>query len=117
MNSIWFKEFTEATVSGIPLIVIVLGLTQFIKLLFLARGEIVVRAISAVVGLLIGVAYQYAVLTPQLPSQWLIVAVWGIVMGLIASGIYDVGIGMAIKAGSQVSATLETLARDSAREQ
>jgi hypothetical protein len=80
-------DFSTLLVSGIPLVVVIFGLVEFIKSLGLAGKPLTIT--SLVLGLLFGIAYQVA--TVGLPvdfSTWFGVIVFGLGLGLVTSGFY-----------------------------
>lgn len=81
-------DFTQAVVNGIPLMLIIVGLVEFAKK-FGLEGKMCV-ALSMVLGLIFGVLYQLS--TASIPidlAGYLSVAIYGLGMGLSASGLYD----------------------------
>jgi len=80
--------FDNIIVAGIPLLLVVLGLVQFIKGFGLTGNA--VKLLSLAVGLLLGIGYQMSVTIPVDFSGWFAVAVFGLGLGLVASGVYDV---------------------------
>lgn len=89
--------FANAAVGGVPLLFVVLGLVQWVKGLGLT-GEVPVRLVSMVIGLLFGGGYMIA--TSGVPAEfagWFAIVIYGIALGLIASGIYDVGEDISLK--------------------
>lgn len=91
-----------ASVGGIPLIVVVLGLVEYIKRLGIKGNRLLVA--SMVIGLVLGAAYQAYVLAsapgpgPATAAAWYVAVfgavVYGLVLGLVASGVYDVADGL-----------------------
>jgi len=79
--------FESAVVAGIPLLAVVIGLVQFIKG-FGIKGNWV-RGLSAGVGLVLGVCYQVSLALPADFAGWFAAVVFGLALGVIASGIYD----------------------------
>jgi len=79
--------FDNVVVAGIPLLVVVLGVVQFIKGFGLAGNA--VKLLSLSVGLLLGIGYQLSVTVPVDFAGWFSVSVFGLGLGLVASGIYD----------------------------
>jgi len=79
--------FDNIMVAGIPLLAFVLGLVQFIKGFGLSGN--IVRALSMGVGVLLGVGYQFSVAAPVEFAGWFAVVVFGLSLGLVASGLYD----------------------------
>jgi uncharacterized membrane protein YedE/YeeE len=81
-------DFTTLLVNGIPLVFVVFGLVEFIKALGLT-GKILM-VISLLVGLGLGLAYQVATNgTPSDFAGWFAAIVFGLALGLVASGFYD----------------------------
>lgn len=84
------SSFTNAAVQGVPLIAFIIGLVQFIKG-FGVEGK-ALRATSMGVGLVLGAGYQIAVAGPPATfAGGFGVAVYGLALGLVASGVYDAG--------------------------
>ena len=88
MNDIFKVVFDNASVAGIPLLAFVLGLVQWVKGFNLQGAQ--VKIASMVIGVLLGVGYQFSVAVPVDFTGWFGVAVFGIALGLTASGLYDV---------------------------
>jgi hypothetical protein len=80
-------NFNDA-IGGIPLVVIIGGLVSYAKKLGL-RGNWL-TALSGGVGLVIGFLYQMSVRMPTAWGDWLYYIVYGILLGLTTSGIYDI---------------------------
>ena len=91
MNEIFQVVFENASVAGIPLLAFVLGLVQWIKSFGLSGNQ--VKGTSMIVGILLGVGYQFSVNPPADFATWFAVAVFGVALGLVASGLYDAGSG------------------------
>lgn len=83
--------FENITVAGIPLLFVVIGLVQFVKG-FGLEGNIV-KLVSLAIGVILGVAYQYTVAVPIDFVGWFQTVVFGLGLGLVASGIYDANQG------------------------
>lgn len=84
------KEIVNAAVGGIPLLFVVLGLVVYFKK-WGVKGRWLL-GVSMTIGLLFGVGYQLAVL-PAKPAgygEWFAVIFFGLALGLVASGIYDI---------------------------
>lgn len=79
--------FDTILVAGIPLLVIVIGLVQFIKGFGLTGN--IVKAMSLLIGLLLGGGYQYSLAAPVDFAGWFALVVFGLGLGLVASGLYD----------------------------
>jgi hypothetical protein len=80
-------DFGNAIVSGLPLVLIVIGLVEWVKQLGVQGNAI--RVVSMVIGAIFGVAYQYSVAPPVDFSGWFAACIYGLGLGLVASGIYD----------------------------
>ena len=82
------KAFTEAIVAGVPLLFVVIGLVQLSKKLGASGNALTL--ISMGIGLVLGVCYQLA--TVGFPTNfggWFAVIVYGLGLGIVASGVYD----------------------------
>ena len=80
-------DISTLLVGGLPLSAVVFGLVEFIKS-FGLRGRWLTIA-SMLLGLAFGVSYQIA--NAGLPAGfagWFAMAVFGLVLGLVASGFY-----------------------------
>ena len=77
----------DAVVSGLPLVLVVLGLVEWIKSLGLSGTA--VKIVSLMVGVAFGVGYQMTVALPSSFAGWFAAVVYGLGLGLVASGIYD----------------------------
>ncbi len=80
-------DFSHAIVNGIPLLVLIVGLVQFLKEMGLAGRYL--RAASAALGLSLGVLYQLSLRAPADLAGWLGVGVYGLGLGVVASGLVD----------------------------
>lgn len=81
------SQFANDSLNGVPIILVVMGLTTLLQ-------EIGVQGMwqrisSLVIGLLFGGAYQYAVSPPSDFAGWLGLVVYGLAMGLTATGLYE----------------------------
>jgi hypothetical protein len=81
-------DFSQYLVAGVPLIFVVLGLVEWVKS-FGVKGN-AVKVVSMAIGLGLGVGYQLSVAMPVGFTGWFGVIVFGLALGLVASGIYDV---------------------------
>ena len=88
MNDIFKLVFENASVAGIPLLAFVLGLVQWVKGFNLQGAQ--VKIASMVIGILIGVGYQFSTVPPVDFAGWFGVIIFGVALGLVASGLYDV---------------------------
>ena len=80
--------YANAAVAGVPLLFVVIGLVQWSKQLGLA-GKALIGA-SMGIGLVLGGGFQIA--TAGLPAdfgQWFGVVLYGLGLGVVASGVYD----------------------------
>jgi len=80
-------DISTLLVNGLPLSAVVFGLVEFVKS-FGLKGRWL-TGVSMLLGLLFGVSYQIA--NAGLPASfasWFAVAVFGLVLGLVASGFY-----------------------------
>ena len=82
--------FSEAIVAGVPLLFVVIGLVQWVSS-FGVKGHYL-RGASMAVGLLLGAGYQIASFgVPAVFAGWFGIAVYGLGLGLVSSGVYDAG--------------------------
>jgi len=89
MDEILKVLFVNAQVAGIPLLAFVLGLVQWLKGFGFSGQR--VRLLSMIVGLALGIGYQYSVSAPVDFAGWFATLVFGVALGLVASGLYDAG--------------------------
>ena len=81
-------DISTLLVGGLPLSAVVFGLVEFIKS-FGLKGRWLTIA-SMLLGLAFGVSYQIANAgIPVSFAGWFGVAVFGLMLGLVASGFYD----------------------------
>lgn len=78
----------ELLINGVPVLFVVIGLVEAAKRLGIEGKASLVLAL--VLGLLFALAMQAVVIWPQF-SPWLTSIVTGLVLGLSATGIYDLG--------------------------
>ena len=83
-----FPVFIEASVDGIPLVLFVLALTTWLADAIGAQGK-QKMVISMLVGLVFGVGYQIGLTWPVTFAAWFAVIVYGLSLGLLASGTWD----------------------------
>jgi hypothetical protein len=81
-------DFSQYLVAGVPLIFVVLGLVEFVKGFGITGNA--VKAVSLAIGLILGIGYQLSIAMPAGFAGWFAVVVFGLALGLVASGIYDV---------------------------
>ena len=77
----------DQLVNGVPLVVLVFGLVEFSKQLGLAGKAL--RVVSMLIGVLLGVLYQLSMAVPDTYAGWFAAVMFGIALGLTATGIYD----------------------------
>lgn len=74
-------------INGVPLVAVIIGLVEWFKRFGLGGNAILV--VSMLTGVLLGGMYQYAINPPANFAGWLGLVVYGLMLGLVASGIYD----------------------------
>jgi hypothetical protein len=82
-------DFSQALVNGIPLLFVIWGLVAFVKS-FGVEGR-TLTTISLALGLVLGILYQLS--TNGVPTAfdgWFGVVIYGLGLGIVASGLYDV---------------------------
>lgn len=77
----------DAIVAGLPLVLVVVGLVEWFKQLGIQGNAL--RYISLTIGLVFGVGYQLSLAIPTDFAGWFGAVVYGLGLGLVASGIYD----------------------------
>lgn len=82
-------DFSNELVNGIPLVVLVIALVEWVKR-FGVKGN-ALNAVSMLIGIVLGVAYWYAQYPLGTFAEWFGSVVYGLALGLTASGIYDAG--------------------------
>jgi len=80
----------DAIVAGLPLVLVVIGLVEWFKQLGV-QGN-VLRYVSMAIGLVIGIAYQISLGLPADFAGWFAACIYGLGLGLVASGIYDAAV-------------------------
>lgn len=100
--------FARASVAGVPLVLVIVGVVSWFKGFQRADGSQLFRGnallgVSMGVGLLLGGIYM---ITQQRPPAgdwwtglvyWFAVTVYGLMMGIVASGLYEVARGLVEK--------------------
>ena len=85
-------------VAGVPLVVVVIGLVEWIKTFGVSGRPL--QLVSMAVGLVIGFAYQLSLNPgPYDYPFFFYVAIYGLILGLVASGIFDAASAIAKKSG------------------
>ncbi len=79
---------SDLLANGIPLVTLIMGLVEFSKKLGLHGKALTV--LSMILGVVIGIAYEVAQKgTPATFAEWFNTAIFGLALGLTASGVYD----------------------------
>mgnify|MGYP001501922186 CR=1 FL=1 len=82
------SEFFNVAVSGIPLLFVVIGLVAYVKKFGVTGNALLVT--SMLIGLLFGVGYQVSQAgVPADFAGWFSNGIYGLGLGLVASGLYD----------------------------
>lgn len=98
------QGFARATVAGVPLVLVIIGLVYWFKSFTRADGSKlfggnVLLLISMAIGLILGSGYMITQTRPPAGDWWPILGYWfaviiyGLMMGIIASGLYEVARG------------------------
>lgn len=89
------SAFTDASIAGVSIVFVVVGLTQWIKGFIAEESRYrttAVRGASMLIGLVFGWGYMVSANgTPATFAQYFGNTVYGIGLGLVASGLYDSG--------------------------
>lgn len=80
--------FKDAVVAGVPLLVVVIGLVQYIK--GFGLSGVAVKVLSLLVGTLLGIGYKFSTVPPVDFAGWFAALIFGLALGLVASGVYEV---------------------------
>lgn len=81
-------DFSDISVNGIPLLAVIIGLVQFLK--EMGVGGKWLRASSALIGAVFGLLYQISIGVPVDFAGWFSAVVFGLALGITASGLVDV---------------------------
>ena len=79
-------EWNEV-INGIPLIFVVMGLVELAKV-FGASGK-ALTGISTGIGLVLGILYQLSLGVPTGFAGWFGAVIYGLALGITASGVYS----------------------------
>lgn len=91
---------------GIPIVVVVLALVQWIKATFALQGK-QVEIVSLIVGLVLGIGYR-CTQTIELTFAWFFMTfIYGLVLGIIPSQLYKVGQDVVQGAVTKANALLD----------
>jgi len=80
-------SFSDLTVGGISLVLVVIGLVEFSKKFGLSGNWLIL--LSAILGLVLGVGYKLTSGFPVDFTGWFTVIIFGLACGLSATGLYD----------------------------
>lgn len=80
-------DLSSSVVMGIPLVLVIIGLVEMIKKLGVTGNILIIVSMS--IGLCFGVAYQYSLVPLIGFTAWFGSVVYGLALGLVASGIYS----------------------------
>ena len=101
-----YSVLTRAAVGGVPLLFVVLGLVEWVKMLRRKDGSQWIDGnwlllVSLVWGVVVGGGYMLAQGGPPVGdgvfAYWFTVIIYGLAMGLVASGLYNVAKGLVEK--------------------
>ena len=81
-------DFSDITVNGIPLLLLIIGLVEFVRQMGL--GGKALKAVSALIGLALGLLYQISLGVPADFAGWFGAIVFSLGLGITASGLIDV---------------------------
>jgi phosphoglycerol transferase MdoB-like AlkP superfamily enzyme len=81
------QYFSSLLIGGIPLIAVIFGLVEFLKV-FGLKGRIL-TIISLLLSMAFGILYKLSLAMPFDLYSWFAVIVFGLALGLTTSGIYD----------------------------
>jgi len=79
--------FENAVINGVPLLLVVMGAVAYAKKAGLAG--VALQGASLGVGLVLGVGYMYSVTPPVDFASWFGYVIYGLALGLSASGVVD----------------------------
>ena len=104
--SIDLTQILSEAINGSPIIVIVLGLTQWFKETFSITSNRWANITSMLIGLLAGGGYLIVQNPPTDALTWFLDGVYGVVLGLVASGIFKMGRQLATHVGLTMASSL-----------
>ncbi len=79
--------FENAVVAGVPLLLFVIGIVQYVKSFGVSGNA--VKLLSMAIGVLLGIGYKFSTQPPVSFADWFAIVIFGVALGLTASGIYD----------------------------
>lgn len=77
----------DVFISGFSFVGVILAIVELLKKFGLTGNKLI--AISATVGVMLGVGYKLSLMYAAVIGPWFEVAIFGIVAGLVASGAYS----------------------------
>ncbi len=80
-------NFETVVVNGIPLVLVIAGLVAFAKTMGLAGKAL--TALSLSLGIVFGLLSQLSLKTPTSFAEWFGAVVFGLALGVVTSGLYD----------------------------
>jgi hypothetical protein len=82
------SDFSSLLIGGVPFIAVIFGLVEFTKKLGCHGKPLLL--LSMLIGIVLGIAYQISIAgLPSTFAIWFGVSIFGLAIGLTASGIYD----------------------------
>lgn len=94
-----------AMIKGVPLLLVIVGLVEYLKRLNVKGNPLLFASMG--IGLLFGVGYMVTQTRPPEADAWLVYVYWfgnvvyGIGLGVVASGLFDVVKNVLRKPGPQ----------------
>jgi hypothetical protein len=82
-----WSSFASVAVAGVPLLFVVIGVVEWFKRLGIKDNPLLL--VSMAWGLVIGGGYMLTKGIPDAFAGWFAVVIYGLAMGLVASGLYD----------------------------
>lgn len=99
MTPLDFIQLLKSALTSVPFVLpVVIALVQWIKSVTGSSDARLLNLCAMLLGVLFGGAFLLAVSMPATYAQWFVVAFFGIVLGLAASGLFKVGAEMAERA-------------------
>ena len=100
-----WSKFFSVSANGIPLIFVVMGLVTFLGKMGVKGKWLLIS--SLLIGLLIGTGFQLSQVVPVNYAGWFSVLIFGLALGLVASGVYETGKAIAEKTKEKDSNQVE----------
>ena len=79
-------------IGGVPLVAVIMALVEYLKKMNVSGNWLLLA--SLIIGTIAGVAYRYSAAPLATFGEWMGAVVYGLAIGLTASGLYDVGKGL-----------------------